>query len=535
MLKRKNIRFMTAAVLVSAAASAQGIVNNGAYIVMSGASQIYISGGASGGYLSQSNGIITPSAAGVITLEGNWTNNSFANYGFSADAGTVIMNGGAQSINAAALATNFYNLTLQGTGTKTLNYITGVGGMTTTTGVLSLGTRPLDLNSNQLVITNPAAGAITYTTGYIISETNVASNPSSVYWGVGTSTGARVVPFGTVGGVQIPLTVNITSPMGFSTDYFQVATRPTLTSANTPWSTGVTHMFDPNLNQDGSDEAVIDRWWDASFSANATATLTFSYRGSENTMIAPYQTGNIGAQYWSAAWLPNNSNIGSAPAVTTGVGTVTAAGIPFALGINTPMVLSSLAAPLPVEFLSLSASCNDNSAVVQWSTASEISNDYFEVERSADGQNYTPIGTVNSLAPGGNSSSALYYSFADNSPLTTTAYYRIRQVDFNGVSTTSGVQALMPCSNVSGGAVTVFGTGDHVNVQIEAVTAADYQVDVIDLRGRLVARWLFAAEKGVNHFRFPIISSESSLYIVNVSSPASVPASRKIFLSATQN
>ena len=249
----------------------QGIINNGASIVMSGASQIYISGGSSGNYLSQTGGIIDPSATGVITLEGDWTNNS-GNTGFLNDAGTVVFLGAAQAINGSN-STTFFNLTLLGSGTKTQNQNTSVGGAVLTTGVLSLGTRPYNLNSFTLTLTNPAIGAVTNSSGYIISETNLASNPSTIRWNMGVTTGSHAYPFGTVSGVQIPFTFNKTTA---GASDISVSTRPTLANDNLPWSTPVTHMYSPIIGGNGSIPVVIDRWWDILATNAVTANATFS-------------------------------------------------------------------------------------------------------------------------------------------------------------------------------------------------------------------------------------------------------------------
>ncbi len=506
----------------------QGILNNGAYIVMTGAAQVYVDGGTAGDYLSQSNGRITPSATGIISLEGDWTNNS-ANTGFTADAGTVQLVDAAQTINGTN-STTFYNLTLLGTNTKTLNVATSVGGVVTTTGVLSLGTRPLALNSFRLTLTNPAAGAVTNTTGHIISETNAATNNSIVRWNIGTNTGARIIPFGTTGAVLIPLTTNTTVAMGAATDYFEVATRPTAASNNLPWTTGVTHMFDPTLAQDGADEAVIDRWWDYRYSANSTATITYSYRGAENTMIVPYNTGNIGAQYWGGGWIPDNSNIGSAVAVTAGVGTVTAPGMPFTAGTLTPTVLSSLAAPLPVEFTSFAVTCESTQAAVTWSTASEVNNAYFAVERSADGVHFATIGQVNSLAPNGNSTSPLHYSFNDLNPLNTTTYYKIRQVDVNGEEDYTNLVSLQPCSG-STSFMDIYGIGSAVDLVANLTDDGEITATIYDSRGRLVAAEKFQGTAGMNRFNLHSGIPETGMYMVVARDNAGNQQTRRVYLT----
>lgn len=490
--------------------SAQGLLNNGARIVMSGASHIVVNG-ATGNYLSQAGGLITPSATCNIWVAGNWTNNA-GNTGFNADAGTVNLNGANQNI-AGMASTTFFNLNLLGSGSKTLNIATSVGGVTTTTGVLSLGSRPLILNSFMLTVRNPAAGAITNTTGYIQSETNVAGNPSIVRWNIGTSTGARIVPFGTAAGTIIPFTYNATVAMGAGTDYFQVATRPTAASNNLPWSTGVTHMFDPNLNQDGSDEAVIDRWWDITTSAASTATVTFSYSGVENTMIAPFQTGAIGAQYWAAGWLPDNANIGSAPAVTVGVGSVTAPGLVFAAGAFTPMVLSSLAAPLPIELINFESKCQDNQIVLTWSTATETNNSHFSIWKSNDGVSYRNIGNIQGA---GFSSQIRNYSFVDVEANTATVYYKLQQTDFNGHSEEFGPIVAETCGT-GGDVVYAFGDGSDLFVQFQLMFAGEYVVEVYDAAGRLIGSEQVNSPEGFSTTKLNTQGWSSGVYLVRVS------------------
>lgn len=96
---------------------------------------------------------------------------------------------------------------------------------------------------------------------------------------------------------------------------------------------------------------------------------------------------------------------------------------------------------LPVEWLGFHAkNINDEREVLcTWITASELNNDYFTVERSADGEDWQEIGSV----PGaGNSMTMLHYDFTDRSPLPGTSYYRIRQTDYNGDTDHSEIRAV---------------------------------------------------------------------------------------------
>jgi hypothetical protein len=92
---------------------------------------------------------------------------------------------------------------------------------------------------------------------------------------------------------------------------------------------------------------------------------------------------------------------------------------------------------LPIELTSFSAEQTfDGSIQLKWITASEINNDYFEIQRSSDAHYYDAIAKIKG---GGNSSSPRYYSYNDTSDgIHNLLYYKIRQVDFNGSYRTYG-------------------------------------------------------------------------------------------------
>jgi hypothetical protein len=84
---------------------------------------------------------------------------------------------------------------------------------------------------------------------------------------------------------------------------------------------------------------------------------------------------------------------------------------------------------LPVSMLYFTGRSEASSNLLEWATASELNNDYFIVERSADGMEFTPAGRVKGK---GTSSVRSAYAFADTRPLPGLSYYRLRQVDYNG-------------------------------------------------------------------------------------------------------
>jgi hypothetical protein len=95
--------------------------------------------------------------------------------------------------------------------------------------------------------------------------------------------------------------------------------------------------------------------------------------------------------------------------------------------------------PLPVSLVSFTAKAGSKDCILQWTTASEINNQYFAPERSKDGKIFEETGRV---AGAGNSTSLNNYSLTDASPFTGISYYRLKQVDYDGTTTYSKIVAV---------------------------------------------------------------------------------------------
>lgn len=95
--------------------------------------------------------------------------------------------------------------------------------------------------------------------------------------------------------------------------------------------------------------------------------------------------------------------------------------------------------PLPVELLGFDVRKDGEGALVTWSTATEQDNDYFVVQRSADGKVWEDLGQVDGQ---GNSTTQKNYSFVDENPLGGDSYYRLKQVDVDGTFSLSPVKAV---------------------------------------------------------------------------------------------
>jgi len=85
--------------------------------------------------------------------------------------------------------------------------------------------------------------------------------------------------------------------------------------------------------------------------------------------------------------------------------------------------------PLPVELTSFEITKSVNGLKLDWQTATELNNDYFDVERSEDGMNFYAIARMGGH---GTTTNAQQYRYTDKAPLAKIEYYRLKQVDFDG-------------------------------------------------------------------------------------------------------
>ncbi len=101
-------------------------------------------------------------------------------------------------------------------------------------------------------------------------------------------------------------------------------------------------------------------------------------------------------------------------------------------------IASALA--LPVRLSSFGVKAVGDNVAVSWTTANETNSAYFEVERSANAQEFGAIGRV---AAAGEAQSAKTYGLLDEHPLSGTGYYRLKQVDLDGQTTYSKIVSVV--------------------------------------------------------------------------------------------
>jgi hypothetical protein len=185
----------------------------------------------------------------------------------------------------------------------------------------------------------------------------------------------------------------------------------------------------------------------------------------------------------------------AAKTVVTAVATVTTTtseGLnPYA---NSASASATPVAPLPVSLTAFAAKASGPDVRLSWATASELNNDYFEVERSTDGATFAPLGR---LAGHGTTLAANSYAYLDAGVASRRpgrAYYRLRQVDLDGTATYSPVRTVDLAGADLTAAVGLYPnpaapTDAAVTLDLRSLPQGAYEVSLVSTLGSTVARY----------------------------------------------
>lgn len=164
--------------------------------------------------------------------------------------------------------------------------------------------------------------------------------------------------------------------------------------------------------------------------------------------------------------------------------------------------------PLPVELISFNVQLRGDVVQLSWETAWEVHNDYFAIEHSLDGRDFTQIG----LRDGAHSSlGVLRYEFQHSIIKEGRHYYRLRQVDEDGGIDYSPMRVVMYRDTKISVSPTI--TSDNVNIRWRQNGVVN--IYVYTLQGTLA----FSERNAADGYRQVNMQSMSSgLYVVVVES-----------------
>ncbi len=176
----------------------------------------------------------------------------------------------------------------------------------------------------------------------------------------------------------------------------------------------------------------------------------------------------------------------------------------------------------PVEMTTFTSSVGANGITLNWSTATELNNNGFEIEKSTDGQNFYKIGFVKGA---GTTTETQDYSYFDKLNVSgqATFYYRLKQMDFDGASQYSNTLTViydMPRNfTLSQNYPNPFNPATTINYSVAKET--NVSIKVYDLMGREVATLVNEKKEPGNYeVNFNALNLASGIYFYRMNAGA---------------
>jgi hypothetical protein len=154
-------------------------------------------------------------------------------------------------------------------------------------------------------------------------------------------------------------------------------------------------------------------------------------------------------------------------------------------------LIITLNAPLPVELTGFEARKAQNNVELNWNTESEAGNKGFEIQRSANSDNWETIGFVQG---NGDTQVKQAYGFFDRQPYSGANYYRLKQIDFDGKYTLFNIVSVhMP---EQGASVCFFPNpaADHASCSIRTDYEGAVNMRLYNAIGRVVLEKQISAD-----------------------------------------
>ncbi|RZK45567.1 MAG: T9SS type A sorting domain-containing protein, partial [Pedobacter sp.] len=297
-------------------------------------------------------------------------------------------------------------------------------------------------------LTNPSSttpGSVEY----IVTPTasGCAGNPYSIIVTVNAATNALA---GTTGGASVCNSQDVGTSSNFLNNCEFIAT--VTPSGGTP----VTGIVNACVKVDAAvstSPLYVQRTFTVTATAATTATVTLYFLQSEfnafnsaNGTFGDLPTGSSDAAgkanlrisvFPSAAHTPGGAgeilyDPNDADIVFNSAASRWEVTLPVTLAANNSFFVHTNHWPLPVSLIDFKGEQSGSSNRLIWSTATENNNRGFNIERSADGKNFSSIGFVASKADNGNSTAVLNYELTDQKPFAGNSYYRLKQIDRDG-------------------------------------------------------------------------------------------------------
>jgi len=169
---------------------------------------------------------------------------------------------------------------------------------------------------------------------------------------------------------------------------------------------------------------------------------------------------------------------------------------------------------LPIDLLSYSGEVLSEGNILKWTTAAEINNDFFTLERATSAGVFETIATIKG---NGTSSSPNSYEFFDREAPNGVSYYQLSQTDYDGTTEIVGViQLIRSESNIQLVNIYPMPVLDNVELYVSSEENQDIQLQIFNSIGELMFERQVELKTSLNKVDLDLSELASGVYVISL-------------------
>ena len=155
---------------------------------------------------------------------------------------------------------------------------------------------------------------------------------------------------------------------------------------------------------------------------------------------------------------------------------------------------------------------------LSWSTATEKGSDYYQLERSKDGVNFTSIADLDAR---GNSNTISNYKYLDKQVGNGVYFYRIIEINVEGKSRVISDVILLKRSDTRFGILSVapIPAREFVNIDFATIEKELVYYEIYDVTGRQIINGKLETKEGLNQLQLDLNDYAFGTYFIKINSP----------------
>jgi hypothetical protein len=181
---------------------------------------------------------------------------------------------------------------------------------------------------------------------------------------------------------------------------------------------------------------------------------------------------------------------------------------------NSAIITITKPSVLPVTYLYFNGTNTDGKNILKWATSKEVNNDHFDVLKSDDGINFSPVVTIPASTA---ETETKEYSFTDINPFPGNNYYRLAQYDIDGTKKLSEIINIRNTADNTAISTYPNPVKDQLYFTVKGDVKGVIRARILDASGKLVKQINFEKNNNISNQYIQLPGLQAGIYVLELS------------------